>query len=962
MNPSRNRVRSIVFAVCCAASFVVLPCFAQEASPAPPDADAPAYLWLALGAIAILAAWCAGAWRWKLILDASGLRFRYGYLLRTWVAADFFTTPLPALFSIPPFGAAYRFAVIARASRETVGTAAALVVEKLYGFVSSAVLFAVAVPLALYALPIGFVRFRLFVAVLGLLIVAGIVLLALLRPRITWLLASTLFSPKKERPILLAWLRSFSVFDGEPIRALYITLTGIVYQGLRLAASVCLVFSVSSALAVTRSELLRIVLSAFRPLSEALIIETTATTPLNLNLPGPASFSGESIVSGHPLARSVLLLVCFAFVALQLYRIAAKRSEAVTIGDGAHTGGAYAMDLDAVRAHRLYLVMLTAGALGGGLLAGAVSGLSEGLWIANRITQSNELRLLWWGPLFYGLLISPLGVGVGWLFALLTQSFNRFPKVSSISALSFGGVLAVCIVIFGRFRYARDVLGEGALNSREITTLLAFALASGIATAVAGMLLSRRLSASWKPAVVGVFAAYAAIVTGGAALGALWHETPEMRLPPPPANPAAPNVILIVADTLRADYLSLYSPEATAQTPALSAFREDAILFENFFAHAPWTKPTFASIFTGLYPTEHGAVLKASNLSPNVETIAERLFDQGYYTQGFPNNPNITPSFGFGRGFVSYEHLEPRFPFWGTRSAGRLALYQVIRRLRSRLILPRIEVDTHYRPAAGVNTVVEEWVDRVAPEHAPFFLFFHYMEPHDPYMIDETSGRGFAQMNLGLTPDFQTYGVDMVNAYRTEIERLDRYLGLMFDHFKQRGIYDNSLIVFVSDHGEEFHDHGGWWHGLTHYDEMLRVPMVLKMPGNKRGGETNTGYARQIDLAPTFLSVLGLAPSEAMSGEALVDADGVFLNGGIAESYAESDFVGAQIRSIRRADLKFIRARPGKLRKLEPEELYDLANDPAEQENLAGRGNPVEADLRALLESTQSGLKRPPNP
>jgi arylsulfatase A-like enzyme len=185
-------------------------------------------------------------------------------------------------------------------------------------------------------------------------------------------------------------------------------------------------------------------------------------------------------------------------------------------------------------------------------------------------------------------------------------------------------------------------------------------------------------------------------------------------------------------------------------------------------------------------------------------------------------------------------------------------------------------------------------------------------------------------------PDPDKFKALMSAAYNTEIEYLDAYLGRLFEGLKQRGGYDDTLIVFVADHGEEFNDHQGWWHGYTLYDEVVHVPILLKLPGNQHGGTRNTELARIIDLPPTMLHLAGLEKGKEMAGQTLYDRSGVFTNAAIGFSYAENDFEGNTLQAVRTKERKLIHANEDNVSNLEAVELYDVVNDPREQTNLAG--------------------------
>lgn len=927
---------------------------AQEVHAAgPPSSDA-AYVLMFLGCISLFLAWCVGTLRWKLILDASGLRFKYGFLLQTWISADFLSRLIPLVYAAPPFGAAYRFAQTARVSRETVRSAAVIGVEKLYGLVSLAVLFVVLMPVAVLHLDFTFARFRFLILLLAFFVLASIALVVLLRPRLLWLLALQPLSGDKTYSKLTILLASLSIFEGKGLKSVQIVALGVIMHALSLLYLGSFIRAVTLSGVSWISGLMTSVLNLFGPIAEWLVIHTPPATAI---AKGALVDLDLSVQSAQLQGAVPLFAATLTFLVIQLSRMVLRKPESVEITQLRGEEQARRVTPEDVRDFRKYIASRSAAAFGGGLIAGAAVGLTEALWLTHLLIITEELRLLWWGPLFYGILLSPLGLGVGLLVAFLAAPSDRRPRAPSVAVLAMAGSLTACIVVFGRFRYARDVLGEGAMGTGEVAAFLGIAAGVGLLVAAAGIRLLGNVSFGWKRGALTVCASYGALVLAGGALATLWAESYGPGEDPPAPGLRAPNVIFIVADTLRADYLRMYSPEAQAETPHLEAFRRDAILFEEFFAQAPWTKPAFGSIFTGLYPTEHGLIGKASRLSQGVEMLPERLLNAGYYTQGFPNNANIIRAYGFGKGFVDYEYLAPNTPFFSTPSVAHLELYQVLRRLRSRLQFPRVDIDSFYQPAPVVNETVKEWIERESPSKNPFFLFFHYMDTHDPYISADTPPRGYAMLNLGLHPDLEEYAGPMREAYIDEIERLDRHHGEIMDLLKSEGLYEDSLIIFVADHGEEFYDHEGWWHALTHYDEMLHVPLLIKLPGNKRGGEANSNYARQIDVAPTILEVLGLGLSEQMSGQPLLNADGDFLNRDILRVYAESDFLGAKIHSARGPEMKFIRSVSGPHKELVPIELFHLQRDPREQNNLAGRGEAKETELQAWLDDMMRELR-----
>jgi arylsulfatase A-like enzyme len=154
-------------------------------------------------------------------------------------------------------------------------------------------------------------------------------------------------------------------------------------------------------------------------------------------------------------------------------------------------------------------------------------------------------------------------------------------------------------------------------------------------------------------------------------------------------------------------------------------------------------------------------------------------------------------------------------------------------------------------------------------------------------------------------------------------------VGAFLDGLRERGIYDDALIVFTSDHGEEFFDHGGWWHGQTLYDEVLGVPLIVKLPGNEAAGTARDDLVQHVDLAPTLLALAGAPVPEAMQGRPLFGGDAA-----APPVYAHNDFEGNLLRAVRTPAMKLIEAETAQSRDLAPLELYDLREDPAERDNL----------------------------
>jgi arylsulfatase A-like enzyme len=596
-----------------------------------------------------------------------------------------------------------------------------------------------------------------------------------------------------------------------------------------------------------------------------------------------------------------------------------------------------------------------------GLIAGAAIGLAEAIWVSRSLVNAEELRLFGWAPAAYGLSFTLLGFGISVALAFYYLLRDRFLPTAGTFVRVLGLVLFMAVLVIGTFRVQRDLLDMHRLTPIHYAAVAGTAVASGLIAAIAASLLLRRPPKGFLRAAVLCAAVFAIFIVAGSVAGAV--AKPSERSTPlsdAKTRPTGPNIILVAVDTLRADYLPLYSSDLPIKTPNLEAFAKDSVLFKDCFAQASWTKPSFATIFTGLYPESHTATGKDSALPDQVTTFAEVLHEHGYYTQGFANNPNITAALHFDQGFTSYVDLRTNLYFGASPSASNLSLYRILRVVRVRAMdklghLPVIgkhfsKMDVHdfYQPGESVNTEVFSWLDSSkAPKDRPFLLFVHYMDPHDPY-FDHDTGKAYARAQ-NSHPDAATQLTPMVKAYFDEIVYTDRSFGRLAEGLKKRGLYDNSVIVFTADHGEEMYDHKGWWHGDTLYDEEIHVPLIVKLPKEVKAGEVDTALARHIDLAPTMIRLAGLDPAPAMQGKPLFTPAGDFANRDTAYVFSQVDFEGNTLEAVRTPDSKLIRANEDNPRGLAPLELYDVAQDPKETQNLGGKGDARETALGEVM-------------
>lgn len=592
--------------------------------------------------------------------------------------------------------------------------------------------------------------------------------------------------------------------------------------------------------------------------------------------------------------------------------------------------------------------------LAAGLLGGALVGLAEGVVTLMSAAGDANAFVLTYGALLYGLVCAVLWAKGGALLAFSGRILRReaFEPERAYAYIA-GGTFAAFAFVIGVFRLKRDVFNN-ELKIKSLTglavlggsALVAFGLFVGLQWLLARFARSERgrflLTAWGTPTLVAGLIALTlplgAIAPGGA--------TSEVRRVTESSTSAAadeaPHTLVIVVDTLRADALPSYGYDKGA-TPNVDAFLKDAIRFDQAFANASWTRPSFASILSGRLPENHGVMGQFDALPDELMTMAEVFQGAGYYTAGVVTNPNVTPTYQYDQGFLDYTYLEPDFPLGADDTSSKLALFQVLRRVVEKAQGGPPPATT-YQDAETVNQTVFKVLDE-APQDRPMFLFVGYMDPHDPYFEHPYGKPGFARAT-NVNPD-PALAPELRRLYDGEITYWDEHFGALMADLKRRGLYDKMTIVVTSDHGEEFHEHGGFWHGTTLYDEQIRVPMLVKLPSQKRAGTAVTHWAQSIDIMPTVLEVAGLETPEAVQGHNM-------LQNGHEEVLGYESHQGNVLHSLRTRidgrDVKIITANPDNPRGLEPVELYRVDDDVAEQHNLAGEETNLAKTTEGRLE------------
>ncbi len=395
------------------------------------------------------------------------------------------------------------------------------------------------------------------------------------------------------------------------------------------------------------------------------------------------------------------------------------------------------------------------------------------------------------------------------------------------------------------------------------------------------------------------------------------------------------NLVFVLVDTLRADHVGSYG-YARATSPTFDSLAREGILFENAQSQSSWTKTSMASIWTATRPINHG-ILHYDHVVPEEAVMpAEILRDAGFKTAGLWRNGWVAPNFGFAQGFDSY--VNPK--------AGA-----------ERAQVQRSNPST--RPLQGTDEDIidsaREFLDAYAGQR--FFLYLHLMDVHQ-YVYDSESTR---------------FGTAYSDLYDQSILWTDKLLAVFFEALVERGLLDDTLVVIAADHGEAFLEHGKEGHARNLYREVSQVPLLLVPPFSIAGGVRVSEPVSNFDLWPTLLDLLGMPPLPNADGRSLLPliarAAGFAAGApGAAEALAERPIysqldrgwgqVGKPKRpliGVQRGRFKLIRHSDSP----ERSELFDLAADPGEKQNLYREAPQELAALEALADAYASGRKSP---
>jgi arylsulfatase A-like enzyme len=480
---------------------------------------------------------------------------------------------------------------------------------------------------------------------------------------------------------------------------------------------------------------------------------------------------------------------------------------------------------------------------------GLITGLVEGVLLfslrqAELLTWRLQNRAYWYETLWIAPLVDVILFSLaGLVLALVEFPLRKKLPVGKISLFLFS-FLAIFdwtfIVLFGR-----------------ISLFPILILAAGVSVQIFSVLSKREKTISQKLQInlkwlAGTAFAFFLVVQGGGWVGEK-IKTSQLN-----DNADAPNIIVIVVDTLRADHLSSYGYERDT-SPFMDRIAAEGVRFENAISPSSWTQPSHASMLTGRYTYEHHA--ETQPLDDTYPTIGETLQANGYRTGAFSANTLFfTRRQGFGRGFLHFEDNYLSLPdaFLNSSLYGYLFDYYGLRKALNYEGVP------YRRLASDINKSVLDWVDQGDAE--PFFLFVNYFDVHDPYTPPEPYLSKYGPTQGGLINGFmERYHPDLtpeqlqseIDAYDGSINYVDDEIKALFAELDQRGVLDNAIVIITSDHGESLGEHGLLQHSASLYRQEIHVPLIVWGMGIPSGKVIDTPVST-VALPSTILELLDI--------------------------------------------------------------------------------------------------------
>ncbi len=418
-----------------------------------------------------------------------------------------------------------------------------------------------------------------------------------------------------------------------------------------------------------------------------------------------------------------------------------------------------------------------------------------------------------------------------------------------------------------------------------------------------------------------------------------------------------PNVVLVVLDALRADHLSGYGYPAPT-SPAIDALGETGVFFSRAYAQSSWTRPATASLLTSLYPSQHAHGWERDTaLSETLTTLPELLRDAGYATAAFSGNTHVTPEAGFAQGFETFQSCDDA-------GRGRTSLLLGVWKWTDALLghlapltgnpaplrFWRAEIRVDGVIGNGRSDVIlvrafERWLRRTDPDR-PFFAYLHLMSPHVQYDPSAESRRLLGASPTAVVrstpPHTECFGAggeippaqrrELLALYDATIRDGDGFVGSVVEYLERRGLGARTMVVVTADHGEEFFDHGNWGHGQSLYEELTRIPLVIRRPFGREAGRRHDTPVMAVDVMPTILAEAGVPIPRQLVGRSLIDRGDERVHDVVFSQLLKTECAGWAVVA---GDWKYFEwEHGGSERKM----LFDLERDPAEQAAMAVDG------------------------
>lgn len=899
--------------------------------------------------IQLLAMFCSMT-RWNVLLKGQGIHAPFMHLVRAFWIGRYYSTVSPGGWTGLD---AYRIYDITTHTKKPARAAATVLVDKLLGQGAFAAVVLIGSIFGAHYIGASAVMV-IDAAFLGLLIM---VVLLISRPTIFRAVSVRL--PARIRTRLQTTVDAVCAYQGK---------TGLLLRAVALSIGT---HSLTNIIYVCSAHSLGSDVSLGVMFFAASMTSAASLMPISVNGVGvrEATLAGLLAMVGVPKLEAVLIAVVFFLVDIGasalggLLLFVKEKDLQIRVENAEHEEQVNAQIELAPKESWPVVSRGTFIGFAGGLLGGVLLGVIEAVVILASSGGKPEYSVLAYGAVAYGVACALGGAVAGAVLAWSGRLMQRF-KVAEPNAYArfVAGVVALPGLAIGAFRIRRDVFEELLVwkSPKGLGVLLLCALAAAVVYVV--LQLSIRVLASSK---VGSFLlrpwgtpALSGLVMGALLLVAMLHGTPPLASTPrarAAAPPQAGPIIFIVVDTLRADHLPAYG-YAQGRTPNLDAFARESIRFEHAFSNASWTRPSFATLLSGRYPSSHRTMGKSSSLPNEIVTLPEALQAAGYGTHGIVTNYNVAPFFHFDQGFDRYQYLEPDFVLGANDTAAKLLLIQFARQqietIRARFGV--VEPGSAYRDAETVNRAVVSELNGLRADD-PWLLFVGYMDPHDPYFPHPYRGYGYSRA-AHPTPAPEEAPM-LEGLYNGEITYWDENFGHLVDELKRRGLYDRATIVVTADHGEEFNEHGGFWHGTSLYDEQVHIPLFIKMPNGQHAGTTRREWVQHVDLMPTLLQLSGVDVPTGVQGHNIFDAS-LARDEVLAEESHEGNVL-ASLRSRRAgAEYKIIRANANNPRGLPELELYRVDQDPREQVSLVSELPDEARRQTTALTSAESNASR----